>query len=70
MPKVKMFNTYAIEGMSLRDYFAAQALVAVTINQGAIGTEAYTFEEAALDSYLIADAMVNERNKNASEKAQ
>lgn len=68
MPKVELFNTYAVEGMSLRDYFASQALVAVATNQGAIGTEDYTFEEVALDAYLIADALINERNKNASQK--
>jgi hypothetical protein len=33
------------------------------LNQGSIGTEDYTFEEVALDAYLIADAMMEARSK-------
>jgi hypothetical protein len=49
------------QGMDLRDYFAAKALTAIALNQGSIGTEDYTFEEVALDAYLIADAMMKAR---------
>lgn len=50
-------------GMDLRDYFAAKALTAISINQGSIGTEDYSFEEVALDAYLIADAMMKAREQ-------
>ena len=51
-------------GMDLRDYFAAKALTAITLNQGSVGTEDYTFEEVALDAYLIADAMMKAREND------
>jgi hypothetical protein len=50
--------------MDLRDYFAASALTALSLNQGSIGTEDYTFEEVALDAYLIADAMMKAREND------
>jgi hypothetical protein len=49
--------------MDLRDYFAAQAITALALNQGSLGTEEYSFEDAALDCYLMADAMMEARSK-------
>lgn len=54
------FPTYLAEnmalGMTLRDYFAAAALIAFA-NQGG------AFQQIAEDAYCIADAMLAERNK-------
>lgn len=50
-------------GMDLRDYFAAQAITALALNQGSLGTEEYSFSDAALDCYLLADALMEARNK-------
>ena len=60
MPKVELFNTYAIEGMSIRDYFAAKAL------QGILACNYEVEEEPAVLAYKYADEMINERSKNAS----
>jgi len=59
MPKTELFNTFAIKGMGLRDYFAAKALQglvakAVSENQSA--------EIAAEAAYMFADAMMEARN--------
>jgi len=50
-----------VEGMSLRDYFAAKAM------QGFISAKNYedfSFMEISKDCYLIADAMIEARNEN------
>jgi hypothetical protein len=49
--------------MDLRDYFAAQAMTALALNQGSLGTEEYSFEDAALDCYLMADELMKARTK-------
>ena len=56
------FPVMALEGMSLRDYFAGQALAGLCTLQGGliIGGKSVTIEEAA---YLAADAMLKERQK-------
>lgn len=46
-------------GMTLRDYFAAQAMAGLT----AIPSSGYTFEGAAEDAYKFADAMIAQRTK-------
>lgn len=51
-------------GMSLRDYFAAQALVGL-LAFSPDGTDAdgqLNFEDASLKAYLYADAMIVARN--------
>lgn len=51
------------DGMTLRDYFAAQALAGMmsrhAAGQGAVGWQ----EHAAWDAYSIANAMLAERGK-------
>ena len=47
-------------GMSLRDYFAGQALVAV--GKAKLG---YSISDEAELAYALADAMLAERNKKA-----
>lgn len=46
-------------GMTLRDYFAGQALITLSAGQ-----ENCTFSFIAERCYLYADAMIAERNKN------
>lgn len=50
------------EGMTLRDYFAGQAVIGLLTQGGdiQIGRKIYRMEIA---SYMIADAMIKERNK-------
>jgi len=54
------------EGMTLRDYFAAKAMQAVItdwLNTGDIFQDAEIPEVIARDCYLVADAMIKERNQ-------
>lgn len=48
-----------LEGMTLRDYFAAKAMNAEIQLNG----ENFTYEEIARRSYLQADAMLKSRNQ-------
>ena len=48
------------DGMSLRDYFAGQALAGML----AYGGRPSDFGERAATCYALADAMLAERNKN------
>ena len=54
-------------GMSLRDYFAGQALTLVLVRADFSASESITSKEIAeilaTDVYLIADAMLAEREK-------
>lgn len=50
-------------GMSLRDYFAAQALVTVVFFSAKALNQTYTPEQLAAWSYEQADAMLAEREK-------
>ena len=55
-----------VEGLSIRDYFAGQALV------GLCSEDTDKFEDRveniAMASYLIADAMIAEKNKSERSK--
>lgn len=54
------------KGMTLRDYFAAKAMQAVItdwLNTGDIFQDAEIPEVIARDCYLVADAMIKERNQ-------
>jgi hypothetical protein len=53
-------------GMTMRDYFAAKAMQAVItdwLNTGDIFQDAEIPEVIARDCYLVADAMIKERNQ-------
>lgn len=50
-------------GMSLRDYFAAQALSGFCANLSAILTRDVHFKNLAEDAWRIADAMLAERER-------
>ena len=49
------------QGMSLRDYFAAKALLADNMADGLFNSS--SFDVIAKRAYLMADAMLAERNK-------
>ena len=50
-------------GMSLRDFFAGQALVSLIHRREMTNCEAYSRPELASEAYHYADAMIEERNK-------
>lgn len=54
------------DGMELRDYFAAKAMQGMLTNQPLRVDVMLNGASLATSSYQIADAMINERNKNAS----
>jgi ribonuclease I len=51
----------ACEGMSLRDYFAAQALSGIEASQGNSGNFVSTVEKVVDRAYELADAMLKAR---------
>ncbi|PRG59802.1 hypothetical protein C6T69_29000 [Burkholderia multivorans] len=53
------FSSIPLPGMSLRDYFAAQALVATYLN----GFAGPSNDERALMAYRMADAMLRARGE-------
>lgn len=54
-------------GMSLRDWFAGQALSGIcTDYQGARNTEEWDFVELARGAYMAADAMLAERKRGGA----
>ena len=60
----KKTNDVNVEGMTLRDYFAAKAMQATLIHGKTLYVEHDAFfhiENVAKDSYYIADAMLKER---------
>lgn len=50
-------------GMTLRDYFAAAALIGIEASQGNGGAFVSTVEKVAARAYELADAMLKERAK-------
>jgi len=50
-------------GMSLRDYFAGQALIGHLSNQSTTDHPAFDRHSFAQECYLMADAMIAERSK-------
>jgi len=49
------------EGMSLRDYFAGQALIGIVAHNNGLGG---IWEKAAEHAYRAADAMIEARDEN------
>jgi len=47
------------EGMTLRDYFAAKAMLGIMFDPG----DVYTNENIALNAYEVADAMLKAREE-------
>ena len=52
------------EGMTLRDYFAGQALSGMTVNRATLYQGIDVSRQFAKESYMLADAMLAEREKN------
>jgi hypothetical protein len=50
------FRNYTLEGMTLRDWFAGQAIISHPLRFK-------HYEQAALESYELADAMLREREE-------
>ena len=60
MPKTELFNTFAIKGMDLRDYFAAKAMQGIVDSSVDAGLETTQIADSA---YRIADAMMKARTE-------
>ena len=60
LPKTELFETFAIQGMSMRDYFAAKALQGIVDSSVEAGLETTQIADSA---YRIADAMMKARNE-------
>lgn len=58
-------NLYPDPGMSMRDYFAGQALAGMLANPERVGSEA-KFSGWAAQAYFFADAMIAARKGGAS----
>ena len=62
-PVETKYPTGSFKGMSLRDYFAAHAMISfMQPGQGVIGVNMYEYRVAE-QAYAIADAMIAERDK-------
>lgn len=56
-------RTYSYGGMSLRDYFAGQALAGLMTSQTSEGEWRYDARQAADNAYCVAEAMLERRNR-------
>jgi len=56
-PSVSISSGYS-EGMTLRDFFAAQALAALIVREG---KESFVVEEITITAYQYADSMLEVR---------
>ena len=59
-PRTTMFNTFAVEGMELRDYFAAKAMQAIITNHKLEDCDDFV---VAANAYQLADFMLEARGK-------
>jgi hypothetical protein len=55
-------HTYSYGGMTLRDYFAGQALQGFAVAVCIASAEAFTPDKAAAVAYQFADAMLKQRS--------
>jgi hypothetical protein len=65
MPKTELFNTFAIKGMDLRDYFAAKAMqsfINICYKELDVDKDKAGIVESA---YEIADEMLKARNNDS-----
>lgn len=58
-------HNYPVEGMTLRDYFAAKAMIIIGEPDSYVGTEETkrSYKSFASKAYKLADAMLEARNK-------
>lgn len=57
-----VFEGHYKPGMSLRDYFAGQAMIGLSMSWGITRVDSVQFPKAAASCYEIADAMLAERS--------
>ena len=57
-PRTELFETFAVQGMDLRDYFASKALQGMLV-----GVEEPSYRTIAFMAYKMADAMIEERGE-------
>ena len=63
-PRTTMFNTFAVEGMTLRDYFAAKAMAAIIVASDNYSNDVNEIHDwLGSYAYIAADLMIEERNK-------
>ena len=62
-PKTTLFRTFAIKGMTLRDYFAAKAMQGISSASHNNGDIYYEEEIVAEAAYKMAGAMLAERER-------
>ena len=64
-PRSELFETFAIQGMSMRDYFAAKVMQGMLTNQPLRVDVMLNGDLLAQSSYQIADAMMKARNNDS-----
>jgi hypothetical protein len=63
-----VFDTEEVSGMSLRDWFAGQGIVAYTqLHIAAVDEFSWSAKQVAKEAYEIADAMLKKREKKGGE---
>lgn len=60
-PRTEIFETFAIQGMTLRDYFAAKAMQAY-LSDTSISWDLDIQRLCATKAYQVADVMMKARN--------
>jgi hypothetical protein len=61
-PRTEMFETFAVNGMQMRDAFAVKIMAGICAGDWKFDTSEKTWDEkAAQRAYEIADAMIKER---------
>ena len=64
-PRSELFETFAIQGMSMRDYFAAKVMQGMLTNQPLRVDVMLNGDLLAQSSYQIAGAMMKARNNDS-----
>ena len=61
-PRTEMFETFAVNGMQMRDAFAVKIMAGICAGDWKFDTSTKSWDElAAARAYEIADAMIKER---------
>jgi hypothetical protein len=61
-PRTEMFETFAVNGMQMRDAFAIKIMAGICAGDWKFDTSAKSWDEVAVArAYEIADAMIAER---------
>ena len=61
-PRTEMFETFAVNGMQIRDAFAVKIMAGICAGDWKFDTSVKSWDEVAVArAYEIADAMIKER---------